>query len=76
MKKLLLKLIGYKKYKANVYTGIGYIQGIGFNVSTENIRVFGLEFITHISVNSDSQWMRKLKIRWEQDNEQQLKEKI
>jgi hypothetical protein len=76
MKNFLLKLIGYRKYKASVYSGTGYTQGIGFDVETDNTKLFGINFVTSIKVSTDSEWMRKLKIRWEEDDKQQLKEKL
>lgn len=74
--KLLKKIFGIRTHKETLYTGKGYTQGIGFNVTTSVQEAFGFKWITSISIDTDSEWIRNLKKRWHEDDVQQEREKI
>ena len=61
----------YRKYTASVYTGRGYLQGLGIDINVEYSVVFGFEFIRSIKVDVDEEWLRTLKVRIEKDEQQQ-----
>lgn len=71
MKKQLFKLIGYSHTIEANFIGKGFTQGIGFNIHTKVLRIFGLKFITDIKIEGDTEWLRNLKVSWEKDKQQQ-----
>lgn len=74
MKNIIKKLIKYRKINCTVYTGTGYIQGMGMDVEKTEVSIFGIKLITDIKVEVNKEWLRNLKARMKQDAEQQLKE--
>jgi len=60
---MLLKWLGYYNGKVTIYTGMGYKQGIGFDIETEEFRIdlFGIRVIKSINIQTESQWLEKLK---------------
>lgn len=66
----------YRKYIASVYTGRGYLQGLGIDINVEYSVIFGFEFISRIKVDVDAEWLRTLKLRIEDDERQQQLERM
>lgn len=79
MKKIIKKIkrwLGYFNGKTTVYTGGGFIQGLGFDVEADifEIRRLGIRIVKNIVFDVDSEWLRKLKKRIIEDGKQQLRE--
>ena len=63
-----------------IHSGIGFVQGTGFEVEYETLEVWWLgkkrlRVITDITFNTKSEWMRDLKVRWKKDTQQQKLER-
>jgi len=69
----IIKFI-YNKRVSPIYTGKGFLQGMGFDLECTKVRILGVEFVQSIKISVDGEWMRKLKTRMEEDKKQQEKE--
>jgi hypothetical protein len=61
---------GYYNGPMNIYTGRGFAQGPGFDVSIETFQIkrFGIKFIKDVKVSVDPAWLDNLKGRLEETN--------
>jgi hypothetical protein len=55
-----------------LYSGLGYIQGMGFDLAYKALTIGKFKVITDISFIQKTEWIRDLKTRWKKDDEQQL----
>lgn len=58
----------------NLYSGIGYTQGMGFDFSYKALKIGKIKIIIDIDLNVNNQWLRWLQRNIEFDKQQQLKE--
>jgi len=67
------KWLGYYNGKATIYSGTGYLQGMGVDIELDvfEIRRFGIRIIKDIKFSANSEWLRDLKERMVKDDIQQ-----
>ena len=77
MLKKVLSFLGIHYYSGwcTLYTGRGYIQGIGFDIDYKSFELGRLKIITNIRFSVDSEWMRNLRHRIVEDEKQMMIEK-
>lgn len=63
LRKFFSKSTYYQTYTECIYSGKGYLQGIGFSVETRVTEILGFKFINSVSISTDGEWLEKLKVR-------------
>lgn len=62
IKQRLLKKIGiYRRENICIYTGTGFEEGTGFDVKVDELWIWGIRFITDVTVLTGGFWLEKLK---------------
>ena len=59
------KWLGYYNGRSCIYTGIGYLQGAGFDIEADvfEVRRFGIKIVKNITVTVQSEWLSNLRER-------------
>lgn len=56
------KYFWIRRYQARIFSGLGFSQGLGIDIETDNIKVGQwLNIVTQVRVQSDGEWLNKLK---------------
>lgn len=65
IKKIIKWSVGYRRFKCSLHSGKGFIEGNGTDISCEKVSIFGIEFISSICFDTESEWFTKLKSKLE-----------
>lgn len=58
---VIKEILNYSHVWEAHYTGIGYIEGAGFDLKIRRLKILGFSFITDIRLNVEGEWLTKRK---------------